>query len=165
MQPWGDQAGTTIEHSDSSYQQMLPYDILSDEFYHYCKDMFARSLSNANKEALLDVYFSPTAVLGMVHNRDRKGNKVLITKATEKDIFKDWPSTMIICAEYEILKDQSYDMMRRLKISKKAEDKLNEKELSFFSMKTCHDPFVAPFFLFPKERKEAMQKMVSWLAL
>jgi acetyl esterase/lipase len=127
--------------------------------------MFARDLPNANKEALLDVYFSPTAVLGMVHTRDQKGNKVLITKQTEKDIFKSWPCTFVVCGDYEVLTDQSHDMVRRLKLSKEAEDKLQERELSFITIPTCHDPFVAPPFIFTKERAQAMQKMVAWLAL
>lgn len=145
---------------------MLPYDILSDHFYHYCKDVFARKLHNANSEALLDVYFSPTALLGMVHTRDAsQSNKLLITKQTEKDIFKGWPSTLVLCGEYEVLKDQSVDMVKRLRLAKEAEGKLQEKEISFFTIKTNHDPFVAPPFVFSKERKDAMQRIVAWLAL
>lgn len=145
---------------------MLPYDILSDHFYHYCKDMFARKLHNANSEALLDVYFSPTALLGMVHTRDSSQTKrVLITKETEKDIFKGWPSTLVLCGDYEVLTDQSIDMVKRLKMAKKAEGKLQDKEISFFTSKTNHDPFVGPPFLFPKERKDAMQRIVAWLAM
>lgn len=174
VQPWGDQAGTTIEHGHSSYKTMLPYDILSDNFYHYCKDVFARNLDNPNQDALLDVYFSPTAALGMVKTREitqsSKGGKskqkqVIITKSNEKDIFANWPDTLLTVGKYEVLKDQSIEMWRRLKLSKEAEGKNQEKNLSFFMTNTCHDPYVAPFFVFTKERREAEEKMISWLAL
>lgn len=171
IQPWGDQAGTIIEHPISSFQRNLPYDILSDHFYHYCRDVYASRFANPS-DALLDVYFSPAAILGMVKtrakqsdNRTEKQESILVTKATEKDIFKGWPCTLLICGNYEVLRDQSTEMFKRMKMAKKAEGKSGKDQLTFFTMETNHDPFIMPFFVFAKERREAMQRITTWLAL
>lgn len=154
----------------------MAYDYLSDHFVHYCRDVFACRLDNPMQD-LLDVYFSPCAVLGKVKTRQSTSSssssssptlrqkEVLVTKETEKDIFKNWPATLILWGSYEILKDQSLEMLRRLKMSKEAEGKLGERHLCGYTMNTCHDPFILPFFALARERRMAIEKIVAWLAL
>lgn len=146
-------------HRHSSFQRNQPYDVLSDKFYHMCRDTFAMHFKQPNK-TLLDVYFSPCAVLGKVTK-----NGKLISEQEESTIFQNWPKTFLIGCYGDILFDQSTEMYRRVLLSKEAEGKATTREeISLHLMEGSHDPFVAPPFVFADERKEALKALCEWVA-
>lgn len=112
-------------------------------------------------KTLLDVYFSPCSVLGKVTK-----NGKLITEKEESLIFQNWPKTFLIGCYGDILFDQTTEMYRRLILSKKAEGKATTKEeASIHLMQGSHDPFIAPPFVFGKDRREALKALCDWVAI
>lgn len=110
-------------------------------------------------QTLLDVYFSPCSVLGKV----KKDGK-LIKEEEEKTIFANWPKTFLIGCYGDILLDQTTEMYRRVLLSKKSEGKAIKEEIQLHLMEGSHDPFVAPQFVFGKERKRALKVLCEWVA-
>lgn len=93
-------------------------------------------------------------------------NGKLIREEEESSIFKNWPKTFLIGCYGDILFDQSTELYRRLLLSKKAEGKsITKEEIQFYQMEGSHDPFVAPQFVFGKERRKALKALCDWVSI
>jgi hypothetical protein len=134
--------------------------VLSDGFYHLCRDTFAMHFRKPN-ETLLDVYYSPCAILGKVSK-----NGKLIKEEQESHIFSRWPKTLTIATKQDTLFDQSTEMHRRLTLAKRAdgvpEDQL-DLHAKIFVGDGPHDPFIAPPFAFRAVRRQALDTVCQWL--
>lgn len=124
-----------------------------------CRDTFAMHFRDPN-ETLLDVYYSPCAILGKIKKDGR-----LLQEQEEASIFRGWPRTFLVGCHGDVLLDQTTEMHRRVALSKRAEGKAEQMDihLGLCKIQASHDPFVAPPFVFGKERRRALKMIVEWL--